>query len=46
MKGFYTMEKLEDGAVQAKQAGAVVANYFKAARPLVDFLNRALQPAR
>jgi len=42
MKGFYTMEKLEDGAVQAEQAGAVIANYFKAVRPLVDFLNRAL----
>ena len=44
MKGFYTMEKLDDGEVQAKQAVALIADYFKAARSLVDFLNRALQP--
>ena len=42
MKGFYMMEKLEDGEVQAKLAAARVADYFKAARPLVNFLNRAL----
>lgn len=43
MKGFYTMEKLDDREVQAKQAVAMVTEYFKAARSLVDFLNRALQ---
>lgn len=45
MKGFYTMEKLDDREVQAEQAVALIVDYFKAARSLVDFLNRALQPA-
>jgi len=46
MKGSYTMEKLDDREVQVERAVALVADYFKAARSLVDFLNRALQPAR
>ena len=44
MKGFYTMEALDDRQLQAKSAGDLMAGYFMAARPLVDYLNSALRP--
>ena len=43
MKGFFTMEKLTDKEIIADETFGKINNYFKATKPLVDFLNRAIE---
>jgi len=47
MKGFYTMEQLSDKEIVSGEAFGKVTAYFKAAKPLIDFINQAIyQPAK
>ncbi len=43
MKGFYTMEKLTDKEIVTKDTFDKINSYFKTTKPLVDFLNRAIE---
>jgi len=43
MKGFYTMEKLSDKEIVSKDTLDKINSYFKTTKPLVDFLNRAIE---
>lgn len=43
MKGFFTMEKITDKEIIADDTFAKINNYFKTTKPLVDFLNRAIE---
>jgi len=43
MKGFYTMEKLSDKEIISANTFDKINSYFKTAKPLVDFLNRAIE---
>ena len=43
MKGFYTMEKLTDKEIISANTFDKINSYFKTAKPLVDFLNRAIE---
>lgn len=43
MKGFYTMEKFTDVEIQSKETFIKINSYFKTTKPLVDFLNRAIE---
>jgi len=42
MKGFYTMEKLTEKEITTQDTSARIISCFKTAKPLVDFLNRAM----
>ncbi len=42
MKGFYTMEKLSDKEIVSIDTFNKINYYFKTSKPLVDFLNRAI----
>jgi uncharacterized protein (TIGR02453 family) len=43
MKGFYTMEKLSDKEIISIDTFDKINSYFKTTKPLVDFLNRAIE---
>jgi hypothetical protein len=43
MKGFYTMEKLTDKEIISTDTFDKINSYFKTTKPLVDFLNRAIE---
>ena len=43
MKGFYTMEKLTDKEIVTIDTFGKINSYFKTTKPLVDFLNRAIE---
>jgi len=43
MKGFYTMEKLSDEEIVSKDTFDKINSYLKTTKPLVDFLNRAIE---
>ena len=43
MKGFFTMKKLTDTEIMAKETFVLINNCFKTTKPLVDFLNRAIE---
>jgi len=43
MKGFYTMEKLTDKEIMSEDTFKRINSYFKATKPLVDFLNKAIE---
>jgi len=43
MKGFYTMEKLTDKEIISIDTFDKINFYFKTTKPLVDFLNRAIE---
>ena len=43
MKGFFTKEKLTDKEIMADETFVQINNYFKTTKPLVDFLNRAIE---
>ena len=43
MKGFYTMEKLTDKEMVTKGTLDKINSCFKTTKPLVDFLNRAIE---
>ncbi|NJL12891.1 MAG: DUF2461 domain-containing protein [Microscillaceae bacterium] len=43
MKGFYTMEKLTDKEITSADTFDKINFYFKTTKPLVDFLNRAIE---
>jgi uncharacterized protein (TIGR02453 family) len=43
MKGFYTMEKLTDEAVTSDGTFEKINSCFKTTKPLVNFLNRAIE---
>jgi len=43
MKGFYTMEKLTDKEIISIDTFNKINSYFKTTKPLVDFLNRAIE---
>jgi uncharacterized protein (TIGR02453 family) len=43
MKGFYTMEKLTDKEIISADTFDKINSYFKSTKPLVDFLNRAIE---
>ncbi len=43
MKGFFTMEKLTDREIVTDGTFVKINNYFKTTKPLVDFLNRAIE---
>jgi len=43
MKGFCTMEKLTDKEIISKNTFDKINSYFKTTKPLVDFLNRAIE---
>jgi len=42
MKGFYTQEALSDQEIQSSQSFEKILEYFKSAKPLVDYLNVAI----
>ena len=43
MKGFYTMEKLTDKEIISEDKLKKIISYFKTTKPLVDFLNKAIE---
>ncbi|MCY7421343.1 MAG: DUF2461 domain-containing protein [Chitinophagaceae bacterium] len=43
MKGFYTMEKLTDKEILSEDTFKKISSYFKTTKPLVDFLNKAIE---
>ena len=43
MKDFFTMEKISDKEIMADETCVKINNYFKTTKPLVDFLNRAIE---
>ena len=43
MKGFYTMEKLTDDEIMTADTFKKINTYFKTTKPLVDFLNKAVE---
>jgi len=43
MKGFYSMEKLMDEELMSSEIFGRIINYFKTAKPLIDFLNQAIE---
>ena len=43
MKGFYTKEKLTDKEIVSIDTFDKINSYFKTTKPLVDFLNRAIE---
>ena len=43
MKGFYTMEKLTDKEIMSEDTFKKINSYFKTTKPLVDFLNKAIE---
>lgn len=43
MKGFYTMEKISDKEIMTTEIKEKIINYFKTTKPLVDFLNKAIE---
>jgi len=43
MKGFYTTEKLTDKEMISDDTFVKITDYFKMTKPLVDFLNRAIE---
>jgi len=43
MKGFYTMKKLTDKELVTTDTFDKINSYFKTTKPLVDFLNRAIE---
>ncbi len=42
MKGFYTQERISDDEIQSNELSEKVIEYFKSVKPLIDFLNLAL----
>jgi len=43
MKGFYTQEPIADKEIQSNLILEKIADYFKAVKPMVDFLNMAIE---
>jgi uncharacterized protein (TIGR02453 family) len=43
MKGYFTMNQITDEAIQLKTAAKKILQNFETTKPLIDFLNRALQ---
>jgi len=43
MKGFYTKEKLTDKEMTSNDTFVKIIDFFKMTKPLVDFLNRAIE---
>jgi len=43
MKGFYTMEKITDKEIMLEDTFEKIIGYFKTTKPLVDFLNKAIE---
>ncbi|MEO6819544.1 MAG: DUF2461 domain-containing protein, partial [Ginsengibacter sp.] len=43
MKGFYTMKKLSDNEIMSEDTFEKINLDFKITRPLVDFLNKAIE---
>jgi len=43
MKGFYTMEKITDEEIISSAYFIKINDYFKSTKPLVDFLNKAIE---
>jgi len=43
MKGFYTMEKLTDKEIMSDDTFKKINTYFKTTKPLIDFLNKAIE---
>ncbi|MFT7037120.1 MAG: hypothetical protein ACJA2S_005662 [Cyclobacteriaceae bacterium] len=42
MKGFYTQETISDKEIQMSSNSEKIVDYFKAVKPMVDFLNVAI----
>jgi len=42
MKGFFTQEAISDKEIQMTNIFEKVVNYFKSAKPMIDFLNVAI----
>lgn len=43
MKGFYTQKAISDQEMQSNQVSEKIIDYFKTVKPLVDFLNMAIE---
>lgn len=43
MKGFCTKENINDDVVTSANAINTIINYFKTTKPLIDYLNRAIE---
>lgn len=43
MKGFFTSEKLTDSELTSEETFKKIIHYFKTTKPLVDFLNHAIE---
>jgi hypothetical protein len=43
MKGFCTKEGLSDDVLISHDAIKVIINYFKITKPLIDYLNKAIE---
>jgi hypothetical protein len=43
MKGFYTQETISDKEIQSNLILEKIADYFKSVKPLVTFLNMAIE---
>uniref|UniRef100_UPI004047CDFF DUF2461 domain-containing protein n=1 Tax=Polaribacter sp. TaxID=1920175 RepID=UPI004047CDFF len=43
MKGFYTQEPITDKELQSNRILAKIVDYFKSVKPLVDFINLAIE---
>jgi uncharacterized protein (TIGR02453 family) len=43
MKGYCTKELISDKVLTSKDAIKIIANYFEASKPLIDYLNKAIE---
>lgn len=43
MKGFCTKENINDDVVTSADAIKIITNYFKTTKPLIDYLNKAIE---
>ncbi|MBC5862795.1 DUF2461 domain-containing protein [Flavobacterium turcicum] len=43
MKGFCTKEFIKDNILTSKDAIKIIVNYFKTTKPLIEYLNRAIE---
>ena len=43
MKGFCTKEFINDNVLTSKDAVKIIINYFKTSKPLIDYLNKAIE---
>ncbi|MDI5894203.1 DUF2461 family protein [Flavobacterium sp. LB1P51] len=43
MKGFCTKELISDNVLTSADAVKIISNYFKTAKPLIEYLNKAIE---